>query len=138
MTEPTVNSFLAHYRVLSEHELGELIERLAVQPATFTEEAKVALRQVIKERDISAAEVVSARTEGRAEDRRLVAEKTAVAAKRSKAGTRVLGKVLGILGVLTASVIAIPSASAGHVGGLVTAFLTALCSLWLIFKYQGD
>lgn len=133
-----VEELRQRYAHLSEDDLNTIIVKSVQHPDDLTPEAHAALKSLLAERQIDVARVLLDHASGEQADHRLAHEKFTIARSKSKRRTRVVGNVIGIAGLLIAGVVAIPSVLTGHLGGIVASIATALCSLWFLFRYQGD
>ena len=138
MSTAEIEELRQRYAHLLEDDLNELIVKSVRHPDHLTQEAHAALKSVLAERQIDVTRVLRGEASRKQTDYRLVQEKLAVARTKSKRRTRIVGKVIGVAGLLTAGIVAVPSLSSGHLGGIVASIATAVCSLWFIFRYEGD
>lgn len=137
MNHDEVASLRDQYSRLTEEELSEIIEKVAVSPDSFTESARIALKQVISERGVTIEAVLRERREGRRKDAALLDQRQAASARRRKTTTRIVGRVIGALALPAGAIIAVQSLWIGHIGGLIAAVATVVCSLWLLLFYKG-
>jgi len=119
---------------LGDAELKHLMIELHRAPTTFEEGARVALNDAARRRGLRIESVLE---ESQQAERYFAAQMSLEReAKERKRGLFYLhyGRVMGGVGLVTAIGVGILSMMAGHVGGMITAFVTAACSLWLTFR----
>jgi len=119
---------------LGDAELRHLLLELHQAPSTFEEEARVALNHAALERGLSINSVLE---ENRQTDRHIAAQMSLERDSKRRKRDRfylIYGRVIGGLGLIVAVIVGVLSSSAGHIGGMVTAFGTAACSLWLMLR----
>jgi hypothetical protein len=117
---------------LTDHELKHLLFEAHVQPDSFESDAKRQISQAAAVRGISVGEVVREYREAAADDKKQQVQKEA---KRRRFDLH-YGRVMGVLGFITAVITGFLSALTGHIGGLMAAVVTGGCSLWLILRRQ--
>ena len=119
---------------LGDAELKHLLLELHRAPITFEEEARVALNDTARRRGLSSESVLE---ESRQTEQHFATqmslEREVKERKRDRFYLR-YGRVMGGLGLVTATGVGILSMIAGHVGGMITAFATVACSLWLMLR----
>lgn len=138
MSAPTVAYFRERYSVMQDGELVELLESANKQPDQLMAEAHEALKQVIAERRVDVAAVLRDRANTQLADLQRERMQRAQAAYIGKRRSRTLGKVMGLLGIVTSVIVLVASVFQGHAGGLFASVATAGCSVWLLFYYKGD
>lgn len=119
---------------LGDAELKHLLIELHRSPATFEDEARVALNDAAKRRGFHIASVLQ---ESQRTEQAFAAQTEVERELREQKRVRFYlhyGRIMGGFGLATAIGIGILSVMAGHVGGMVTALLTGACSLWLVFR----
>jgi hypothetical protein len=123
---------------MSADEFAEVACQASIKPESLTTEALQAAKEIIDERNLDVPSLIQdeIRTaEAQKAARRL---KRASRSRSAKQNARILGKVMGVLGILAGIGILAGSISQAHVGGAIASVAVIATSAWLLLCYQGD
>lgn len=138
MKSPESSYFEQRYQQMDDEEIAVFFARNLFNPDSITEEARIALNQVIAHRNIDVSGALARRRVAEHQDRIVAGAKLVNSKARSKRVTTGVGKVIGWVGILGAGMVLTLSVQQNHIGGIIASFTTVLCSAWLAFLYKGD